>query len=646
MLAVTTAAAAVLLTPLAAADAARDALAAALQVANVHFAAQQVDYSAAGRAASPLLHYWSLAVEEQFYLAWAPLVALVCVLARWRTRAVLSFVIAVLGGLSLWLAVQLTPGPWAYLGAHTRAWQFGAGALLALVAPWLARHLPRRLAGALGWGGAAALGWSVVALDEATPYPGTAALVPTLGTVAVIAAGALPGGCSRVVRLLATGPLPGGGPRVVRLVPLALAGPRDRHRGRGPGRRVAGAARAGGRERAAGGAQPPVRRGAAPPRPRGHRPAARRPGARRGGHDRRGGRRPRLRVAGAGPGGRRSGAAGAGQRRGPRGRRRGPRAAPASRTVARASRSGGAGLPRPAGLADGGGVTRGPVVPSPLTARADQARMPASCLLPPAETEPRSCRLMPPGVTRDGAPVVLLGDSHAAMWLPFAQALGARLRAPVEVLTKSGCPVAALTAENPQLGRDYAECYRWRRAAVGRVAELRPRLTVVTSSDAYRAEGTPLAAWTPLFDGLRSAGAPVVYVEDTPHPGRDVAACMSGSLDDWTACSFPRPAARRPDPVPVAAERGDLPGVYPVSVRALLCPGAPLPGGPRRRPAVPRRQPPHRHRGDAAGAGAGPAAHRRRRPALRAGLRSPRLLRGARRGTPRRWRRTHSRNPG
>src|SRR5688572_24094787 len=180
-----------------------DALAAGLSLANVRFALVATDYFAPV-APSPLLHFWSLAAEEQFYLLWpATLVG-----AAWLGRprlAMAAVVLAVLVG-SFLLCYEMTAasGTWAYYSLPTRAWQLAAGGLLALAAPWISRS-PRRIAGAMGWAGVVVLGASLGLIQTTTPYPGIAALLPTVGTLSIIASGFVAG--SRVRSGLGWAPL-------------------------------------------------------------------------------------------------------------------------------------------------------------------------------------------------------------------------------------------------------------------------------------------------------------------------------------------------------------------------------------------------------------------------------------------------------
>ena len=179
-------------------DLAKDALWSAVFAANVRFAQKGVDYFAAEEAPSPIQHYWSLAVEEQFYLVW-PLLVAVCFwwVARRghdRARAVRPLValILALGAASLvWSVLRTGTEPQsAYFSSLTRAWELAVGAGVAL-AVHAGRTLRSRVANeVLVWAGLGAIAVACVAFDDKTPFPGSAALLPVLGAAAVLWSGA------------------------------------------------------------------------------------------------------------------------------------------------------------------------------------------------------------------------------------------------------------------------------------------------------------------------------------------------------------------------------------------------------------------------------------------------------------------------
>jgi peptidoglycan/LPS O-acetylase OafA/YrhL len=173
----------------------KEIAASAVYAENWVLAASSIDYLAAENVASPVQHFWSLSTEEQFYLVWPILigaVALVSMRLGTRARRVMVFVaLALVGAASLFFSVHYTetnPGE-AYFATTTRAWEFAAGGLLAVVATarFQAPDALRSLVAYAGWAGIA---YSVVTYSGATPFPGSAALLPVLSTLAVIWAGA------------------------------------------------------------------------------------------------------------------------------------------------------------------------------------------------------------------------------------------------------------------------------------------------------------------------------------------------------------------------------------------------------------------------------------------------------------------------
>ena len=171
-----------------------DVVSAATYVVNWRLAARSVDYLAEDVGASPVQHFWSLAVEEQFYIVWPLLlVALAWLLRRrpgLRPRRVLAVGIAAVIVPSFAYSIHLTatnPAP-AFFVTPTRLWELGIGAFVAIGATlWM--RVPRPVAIPLGWVGLTVVVASGFLISTDTAWPGYAALLPTLGTAAMIVAG-------------------------------------------------------------------------------------------------------------------------------------------------------------------------------------------------------------------------------------------------------------------------------------------------------------------------------------------------------------------------------------------------------------------------------------------------------------------------
>ncbi|MFE9423654.1 SGNH hydrolase domain-containing protein [Kitasatospora sp. NPDC006697] len=530
--------------PLRRADLEYDVLASALSVADWRFVAQQTDYLAAGRDPSPLLHFWSLAVEEQFYLLWAPLLALLVWLARRHFRSAWAVMTALVMLASFALSLRWTHGSvsLAYLGSPSRAWQFGVGAVAALLPAAGLRRVPAPLRALLGWAGLAAVGWSVVEFTARTPYPGWAAVLPTVGAAALI-----------------------------------LAGPDPRF---GPGRLL----------------------GLRAPRAVGrlsytlylwHWPVLVLVQARFGALD-----WPvlaALTAASALPALATTRWVERPLRRSPvvvelprRGLSLGLSAVILPVVLALVVGSGtlrllGPGTPvnlagLPPGAPDGPTLllpssaarTVPAVVPTAAQARKDFPPD-GACEVPPTAVSSPACLF---GDTSSGDRIVLLGDSHAGQWFSPLLGIAAERHWALEELVKQGCPLPQLTVVNPQLGREYRECDSWRANALERLRiEPKPRLIVIGALNRYTRDQPLLAkAWEQTLAPLRELGVPIVYLTDTPIPGQDVPACVSGHPEDPGRCAFPRAAANWPDPLAEAVAAGQEPGVRAVSVNPVLCP--------------------------------------------------------------------------
>ena len=178
-----------------------DSIPSALFAANIHFAAQGTDYFAQGQPPSPFQHFWSLAVEEQFYVVWPALFALVLGLSlrryaprpahvRQRTvrRALILVAAIALASLAWSISYTHTNAAAAYFSTFTRAWELALGAALAIGATRLAA-IPDSWRTVMGWLGLALIAIAAVSFSASTAFPGYAALVPTVGAALVIGAG-------------------------------------------------------------------------------------------------------------------------------------------------------------------------------------------------------------------------------------------------------------------------------------------------------------------------------------------------------------------------------------------------------------------------------------------------------------------------
>jgi peptidoglycan/LPS O-acetylase OafA/YrhL len=584
---VTVIASTLVLSPLRAGDVARDGIAAALYTSNLRFAVQATDYLQSELPPSPLLHLWSLGVEEQFYLFWPALLLLVTrgvanagsINVR-RIVVLATVVVAGSFGLSLWLTSANEP--WAFFSLPTRAWELGIGALLAVGAARLAR-LPVRMATVAGWLGLGMIGASGLLIDTNTPFPGIAAVLPTVGCALAMLPGMV-GQASLPVRLLGWAPARFMGrisyslylwhwPLLV--LPLAVAG------GSLPlvarvGLMLAAIPIAYASQHWL---EDPIRRG----RVVGIVP------------------RRNLALAGAvslavattsfglgfittqrleaATAGSTDDAANPGATSGATGAATGD--APIPDLVAGTAAPGET-LPPPPD-----GPVPASLTPSLEAARSDQpVTYSDGCHLDQSSTTIPDCVYGDPA---GSTTVVLFGDSHAAEWFPALDRLAIERGWRLVSLTKSGCTPAQLTVWNTNFKRAYDECDRWRDAAIARISTEHADLVVVGSSHPYTStasDGTPAAAdggqalqtgLTQTLDRLRPMAAEVALIGDTPKFDIDPPDCLSQHLDHVLACAEPRSQSVDGQWLAVEADVATRAGAIFVDPTAWACPTDPCP---------------------------------------------------------------------
>lgn len=572
---VTAVVAAVVLPPLQARRVFADGIASMLYVGNYRFAAQNTDYMVTDLPPSPFQHYWSLGVEEQFYLVWPALIIGTAWLARRiATARTLPYavVVTVVGAASLAAAViwTRTSPPWAFFSLPTRAWELAAGGLVALtINQW--KRLPLLPAAVAGWGGLTLILLTCTQLGPHTPYPGTSALLPVLGTALVIGAGCVTGGmgvgrllCPPVMRaigrvsyswylwhwpvLLLLPPLlgdPGGLPgRLAATTVSAGLAVITMHAVENPGRFATALRRSAKASLAVAGAASAVAACAcavlltAVPAPVGHGAAA-----------------PQAKIVALPP-------------------VPDPHLSPQEAAVRQAFAQAREML---AAAADQRAVPSN-LTPSLAAAPADKAAVFVNgCMRSWRDVGQSECA----SVKGDGdtrTTVALIGDSHAAMWDPALQRVAEQRHWRLETMAKVTCPFLDIPIVSPYLGRHYTECEQWRGEIVNRLAAERPRLVVLSMSRRYHADFS-FASYDPAWihalatvvAQLRGMGSQVLVLGPVADPQSSAPTCLSAHLDDAGTCAPARSVAVNGDGIDVEQRATTAAGGSYADLTDLFC---------------------------------------------------------------------------
>ena len=564
-----------LLAPSSLRDVGVDAIAAGAFVVNFVFAFRLGDYFNAQLgdvSPSPLLHFWSLAVEEQFYLLWpATLVGAARLSARFGSvRRTLVVLVCAVGAASLAASVWLTADrpTWAFYLLPARAVELLAGALLALAGTGIAQ-VDARYRGLLGWFGLAGIAYAVVAYDESVAFPGTAAMLPVLSTVLVLAAGGFSPWRGAPVAVLGLPPMLWIGRHSyavylwhwpVLVLAEARWGPLS-----GLQRVVAVAVAFGLSVASTAFVEDPVRTSRSLSRVPGRSVVMGaalsvvavlvglssivfRPSLDSGELA----DAPTLdladstedavavdndgRSAGADPDGLADGVGvdaleapgGAGTETAPTEPIEyvTPTAEQLVETLMDANdvvlREGLAATDVPANLR-----------PSVAAVYDDRpAVYPDGCVNIGVDDELHDCRYGTVGAERQ---VVLYGDSHAAQWMPAMEEIARDAGVELVVLAKGGCPTAAVSIATNTLGRT---CPAWRDRVVAFLTELRPEMVVVTAWHDY---DNPDAEWATGLDATLGRIAPttehLVVLADTPGASANPQECLSSNRSSMQSCS-------------------------------------------------------------------------------------------------------------
>ncbi len=532
-----------------------DITSAALYVVNWRLADRGVDYLAEDIGQSPVQHYWSLAVEEQFYLVWPILMLVIGVIAarRWKRVAFVVLAAVTISSLVYSIAHTSSSPQTAYFVSTTRIWELGIGALLALSATAVAR-IPGVLRAISGWLGIVLIAYAVLFFDTSTGWPGANALVPTIGAALVIASGiaATPGSPQR---LLSVSPMVwiGGLSYSIYLWhwPMLVAA-----QAKYPDLRlrwtvllmIASFVPAWLSHKLI---ENPVRFGTP------FKPTARGLGVGAG-----------LTALGVGVG-------------------LALNASVAIGTVVSesspADSPGAAAIDDPANAGVVWSDLKAVKKMRPLAIDAPNDRPPLydddpGCQVPVGDANPKTCDF---GDTSADRTVVIVGDSKMVQWETVLDTIAKREHWKLVTMTKSACSFA--DANNA--GKDELSCRRWGKAALGKILAMRPDL-VISSHRRAKAlpggkTGTAALSQDAMVQGtarywrqITRAGIPLVTLLDNPEPiTQPVYECVAKHPRNLTRCSFDKAQAIAESGAPTQRKAAaEVPGVSIIDMTDVICP--------------------------------------------------------------------------
>jgi len=568
-----------------------DAAASALSVANIRFALASGDYFATVTTPSPFLHFWSLSVEEQFYLVWPAMILLVARGVHSPRRVMVALMVIFATSFASNLFLTDNAPNWAFYSLPTRAWELALGGMLAVGATALAR-IPDRVVGVAGWFGLAAIVVASLAFDPSMPYPGMAVLLPCLGSAALIAGGSRTLGPGWLMSIRPMGFL-GKISYSLYLVhwPILVLAPLV------VGRELDDAARAA----LVGVAvilawvswkfiETPFRTGLPN--------LARRPGRTVSvgltsvvsvavlSVGLSFGMAPVDTVAAFDTSVTDTSSADPTSNETAE-----PTDEPwtdgaATPTPATRPTSGPAGTDAPAAtpvapidIANTGALPAD-VRPTLAKARSDEERLRRDgCLAFESVTVPPRCVY---GV-KDGAfTIALVGDSHAAHWFPAIERLAKHEGWRVVTFVKVSCPFIDMPVRNLLLKRKYRECDTFNDATIARLKTLKPDLTLVSSSRVAThpmtaADDTVAAKGAAVGRMLARVPGRVAIIVDTPYAKRDIPGCLSSHKDDIGACAISHKDAFTGDLGAVEALAAEASGAGLIDLTARICVKDPCP---------------------------------------------------------------------